>query len=621
MKIPPAIGPRLKILCFLAALSGLVTEPAFSQTYQAPVNRWKAQDALDAPPSGAILFLGSSSIRRWEDLCRDFADYKVIQRGIGGAVMADMIYHANEIVLPYNPRAIVMWAGTNDINAGATGQSVLNGFQTFVNTVHTAQPTVDIFFIGITKNPANSGNAPQTIQRLAANSLISSHIASSGNPRLHYIDLPASFENLDSTQMSAFYVDSLHMNRHGYSTIWSPVIRSALSAIIAPNRTFVANDMTPRPGRTLLFDFGPGDTTNGNRTIGTDSNGNVWNNWFSVSGGAPINVGEHIGNLSDATGAATGIDLTVTGGFSTNGRLNGGLLSPSASLLGLMGIGTVTEDYFYSTADGLTGGGDDDTPGSFMLEGLDPNLLYDFKFFGSRTVTDTRETTYDVRGANSGSATLRTSGNNIGSNGTYDGNDNKVAVVRGIRPNAFGEAFVDLTAAQVTNSNAYINAMEVTVISAFEGWTRNRGLTPGTNDQLAASPGADGQTNLGHFAMDTDPLGGGGSEGKQQAGLIDDSGRNYLTFTFPVRKGAAFSGNPLASAPIDGIVYTVYGDDNLQGTDLSVVEIPAGDTSMMPALGDYDDDGQADYEYRSFRLGQSTDSLQRGFVWVGMSAR
>ncbi len=78
---------------------------------------------------------------------------------------------------------------------------------------------------------------------------------------------------------------------------------------------------------------------------------------------------------------------------------------------------------------------------------------------------------------------------------------------------------------------------------------------------------------------------------------------------------------PLTSAPIDGIVYTVYGDDNLQGTDLSVVEIPAGDTSMMPALGDYDNDGQADYEYRSFRRDQPTDRLQRGFVWVGMSAR
>ena len=45
---------------------------------------------LDPPPQNALVFVGSSSIRRWEELTRDFADYNVIQRGIGGAFFDDL---------------------------------------------------------------------------------------------------------------------------------------------------------------------------------------------------------------------------------------------------------------------------------------------------------------------------------------------------------------------------------------------------------------------------------------------------------------------------------------------------------------------------------------------------
>jgi len=628
MKIPPSITSRVMIFCLAAALTGFVAEPVFSQTYQPPVDRWKAQDALDAPPSGAVLFLGSSSIRRWEDLRRDFADYKILQRGLGGSKLGDLFYHINEIVLPYNPRAIVMWSGINDLidaTAPATGEQVRDRFVIFVDAVHAVQPGIDIFYMGIPRSPALEGDAPKTTQRLSANALISAHIAGAGNARLHYIDLPADFVALSSTELNALYVDTLHMTRAGQRSLWVPKIRAALGAVLSPNRTAPANPATLQPGERLLFDFGPNDGTNGDNTVSPDPAGNHWNNWGGGAGSGNVNSGEHIGNLKDSTGAATGIGLVITGGFLMNGKLNGGLLLPSVSLLGNLAVATATEDYFYSTADGLPNGGSDDTPGSFLLTGLDPNLLYDFKFFGSRSTTDTRSTTYHVAGANSGSATLATTGNNIGANGIYDGNDDEAATVPGIKPNAFGEIFIDLTATQMSSNGtttfAYINAMEVTAISAFEGWTRSQGLTPGTNDQIPATPGANGETNLEHFAMDTDPLGSGGNEGKQQADLVDQSGQSYLTFTCPVRKGAVFSGSPLTSAPIDGVVYRVFGDDNLQGADLSVIETSVGDTSLMPALGDYDGDGLPDYEYRRFRLSQPIRNLPRGFIWVGMSTQ
>ena len=181
-------------------------------------------------------------------------------------------------------------------------------------------------------------------------------------------------------------------------------------------------------------------------------------------GGVSINAGEHVGNLVNSAGTPTGIDLTITAGFQSNGFQNGGLRNPSSALLGDFATDSVTGDYFFSTADGLQGGGDDDAGGGFMLDGLNPNLLYEFQFFGSRNEVQTRITEYRVTGANDQAVLLQTSGNNIGADGAYDGNNDEIAIVTGVQPDEFGQVFIDLTLKQ--GAFAYINAMKVTATGA-----------------------------------------------------------------------------------------------------------------------------------------------------------
>jgi hypothetical protein len=137
--------------------------------------------------------------------------------------------------------------------------------------------------------------------------------------------------------------------------------------------------------------------------------------------------------------------MTISGQFLTNGKNNGGLFAPNGSdfaLLGDLAVETATEDYFYSTGDDLYNQGSDDVPGAFMLEGLDPALSYELRLFGSRDTTETRETEYAVHGANEETLNLQSSGADIGGNGSYDGNDDEVTVLSGIRPDAFGQVFV-----------------------------------------------------------------------------------------------------------------------------------------------------------------------------------
>ncbi len=368
--------------------------PRATAQYQGDIDRWAAQDALDPPTAGAILFTGSSSIRRWEQMALDFAEYRVLQRGFGGAHFDHVNTYVNDIVLPYNATAIVVWAGTNDIASGADGNEVFADYQQFVTTVHGAQPNVDIFYLGIMPTPGRWENGPE---ETIANTSISNMAV--GNAKLHYIDLPAHFHALNPPNDPAFtglFVDDIHLNRQGYE-FWTSIIRPEIEAVIAPNKVYTANPSTPQLGARLLFDFGPSNPIDGDHTVNPDAFGQHWNNWHAAEGEVAVNAGEHIGNLINDAGTATGIDLTITGGFLSNGKINGGLLAPDQTLLGDLAIATATEDYFFCSADNLVSGG----------------------------------------------------------------NDDEITVIAGIRPDAFGQIFVDITLLQ--GAFAYINAMAVKV--------------------------------------------------------------------------------------------------------------------------------------------------------------
>src|SRR5678815_4096979 len=107
--------------------------PAF-QPPQAPdrwepdIQKFEAQDKQHPPPKGGIVFVGASSIVRW-NLAESFPDLKnAINRGFGGSEMADSAKYASRVVVPYAPRTVVLYPGENDIARGTTPETVGAGF-------------------------------------------------------------------------------------------------------------------------------------------------------------------------------------------------------------------------------------------------------------------------------------------------------------------------------------------------------------------------------------------------------------------------------------------------------------------------------------------------------------
>ena len=180
-----------------------------------------------------------------------------------------------------------------------------------------------------------------------------------------------------------------------------------MGGAFAETKTFTVDAEEPQFAltRTLYFDFGKSDGTNGNQTTGADANGNYWNNIVSTESGSPSTkpAGYMVSNLVDAANQPTGFTLTTTEPFEANGRNNGGLKTPDAALLGDLAVGTATEDYFF-----IESAMSD--KGAFTLSGLDPAKAYRFYIFGSREGTDNRTAVYSISGLNGSHGTLTATG-------------------------------------------------------------------------------------------------------------------------------------------------------------------------------------------------------------------
>ena len=118
--------------------------------FEKDIQRFEEQDKKDQPPKGAVLFIGSSSIRLWRTLERDFAGIPVINRGFGGALFSDVIDFSDRIVVPYQPNTIVIYAGSRDLRINGCGpEEVLRRFRQFREMVRAELPDTRICYVSM----------------------------------------------------------------------------------------------------------------------------------------------------------------------------------------------------------------------------------------------------------------------------------------------------------------------------------------------------------------------------------------------------------------------------------------------------------------------------------------
>jgi hypothetical protein len=132
----------------------MLTAPVRAQDprYEKEVAAFEALDRTNPPPKGQIVFVGSSTIVDW-DPAKYFPDLRIINRGLWGSSLIDSVRLVDRIVLPYEPRRVVVYAGDNDIDAGQTSEDVVVQFERFIKSIHARLPQTRIVFIGIKPSP------------------------------------------------------------------------------------------------------------------------------------------------------------------------------------------------------------------------------------------------------------------------------------------------------------------------------------------------------------------------------------------------------------------------------------------------------------------------------------
>jgi len=207
-----------------AASQGLAAEPGKpaptvkADRWEPAIRAFEAKDRKQAPAKGGIVFVGSSSIVLW-DLPKSFPDLDAINRGFGGSQLADSVRYANRIVIPYQPRIVVLYAGDNDLASGKTPQRVVDDYRRFVDVIHGALPKTKILYIGIKPCKARWKRIDEVRE---ANRLIAEFAAK--DPRLVFIDVDKPMLGADGMpRPELFKSDNLHLNAEGYR-LWAGLV-------------------------------------------------------------------------------------------------------------------------------------------------------------------------------------------------------------------------------------------------------------------------------------------------------------------------------------------------------------------------------------------------------------
>lgn len=194
--------------------------------WESEIKKFEEADRQSPPPTGAVLFVGSSSIRLWRTIEKDFPDTKVINRGFGGSQIEDSTYFADRIIVPYKPRLVVLYAGDNDLAIGKTRDQVFEDYKAFVAKLRDRLGDVRIAFISIKPSLARWSLADKMV---SVNEMIRRY--SSKDKRLIFIDVYSAMLGADGKPRPELFVeDGLHMTPAGYA-LWRSIVAKNLKGL------------------------------------------------------------------------------------------------------------------------------------------------------------------------------------------------------------------------------------------------------------------------------------------------------------------------------------------------------------------------------------------------------
>jgi lysophospholipase L1-like esterase len=226
------VGARVRRVTAAAAVFSLAVAGGLAvrlsaqtaEKWDAAIQKFEEQDKVSPPPQNGIVFIGASSIVRW-NLPKYFPELgaKVINRGFGGSQSVDAVRYVDRVVVPYHPRIVVYYGGDNDVEANVPAAEIAHQFELFDQKVHAALPQTKVVFISI-KPSIRRWKWIDTIK--SANAMVKAYSAK--NPHVAFMDIEQQMLGADGKPNPDLLVaDGLHMTPAGYK-IWTAALKPLL---------------------------------------------------------------------------------------------------------------------------------------------------------------------------------------------------------------------------------------------------------------------------------------------------------------------------------------------------------------------------------------------------------
>jgi lysophospholipase L1-like esterase len=196
---------------------------------------------------GALVFFGDSITQGWgDDFHGHFAGVKLANRGIAGDTTRGMLIRLEKDVISLNPSGIVMLMGTNDIEEGASAETIAGNVKLIIAELKEYNSAMPIVLCLVMPSSAKLNRPAEKIREL---NLQLAEVGKS-EPRVTVLDTWTLFVDEMGDAKPTEFPDLLHPNEVGYAK-WAAALNPMLATL-----GFVeteADDFVPEDGFEMLF--------------------------------------------------------------------------------------------------------------------------------------------------------------------------------------------------------------------------------------------------------------------------------------------------------------------------------------------------------------------------------
>ncbi len=200
------------------------------ERWEKDIAKFARLDESEPDPENAVMLLGSSSIRLWENAAEMLAPYPTIRRGYGGARYSDLVVFAKRLITPHEFRALVVFVA-NDITGSKEDRSVEAVRRMVMHVIEIArehQPESPILLVEVTPTPSRF-HVWKEIRELNA---MLREVALT-QPNVSFVSTAEYYlDNEDQPRAEFFRDDRLHQNTAGYQ-VWAELIRRELDNVLS----------------------------------------------------------------------------------------------------------------------------------------------------------------------------------------------------------------------------------------------------------------------------------------------------------------------------------------------------------------------------------------------------